>query len=51
MRWTFLQLFVLALGGIVPLLSFFLENTYTRRVRAFLAQPPAPQVTPTKVTA
>lgn len=51
MRWTFAQLFLLAMGGIVPLLSFFLESAYTRRVREFLAQPPAAQVTPAKVSA
>lgn len=51
MRWTFGRLFVLALGGIIPLLSFFLEGINTRRVRAFLAQPPAAQVAPAKVSA
>jgi integral membrane protein len=50
MRWTFGRLFVLALGGIIPLLSFFLEAINTRRVRDFLAQSPAVQVTPTKVS-
>ena len=51
MRWTFGRLFVLALGGIIPLLSFFLEAINTRRVRDFLAQSPAVQVTPTKASA
>lgn len=36
MRWTYVRLFVLALGGIIPLLSFFLEAKYTRRVVEFL---------------
>ena len=36
MRWTYGRLFVLALGGIVPLLSFFLEAKNTRRVVEFL---------------
>ena len=51
MRWTFGRLFVLALGGIIPLLSFFLEAINTRRVAAFLAETPAAQVTPAKVSA
>ena len=53
MRWTFLQLFWLAMGGIIPLLSFFLESSYTRRVREFLAQKqsPADRVAPAKVPA
>ena len=53
MRWTFGRLFVLALGGIIPLLSFFLEAINTRRVREFLAQNQgAPnQLAPSKVSA
>jgi integral membrane protein len=36
MRWKFLDFLWLALGGIVPVLSFVLEGIYTRRVRRFL---------------
>jgi hypothetical protein len=38
MRWTFGRLFVLALGGIIPVLSFILEGINTRRVATFLAE-------------
>jgi integral membrane protein len=56
MRWTFGRLFVLALGGIVPVLSFILEGINTRRVATFLAEnssaPGAADVsTPSKATA
>jgi len=60
MRWTYGRLFVLALGGIIPLLSFFLEAKNTRRVAEFLdetaaqavtAQTPAGQATATKADA
>ena len=44
MRWTYGRLFVLALGGIIPLLSFFLEGINTRRVADFLAKTPPAQV-------
>ena len=37
MRWRFLDFLWLALGGIVPVLSFVLESIYTRRVRRFVA--------------
>jgi integral membrane protein len=37
MRWRFLDFLWLALGGIVPVLSFVLEAIYTRRVRRFIA--------------
>jgi integral membrane protein len=36
MRWRFLDFLLLALGGIVPVLSFVLESIFTRRVRRFL---------------
>jgi integral membrane protein len=36
MRWRFLDFLWLALGGIVPVLSFVLESIYTRRVRRFV---------------
>ncbi len=38
MRWGFVRFIVLALGGIVPLLSFFMEARVAREVRAYLAQ-------------
>ena len=38
MRWAFPRFLLLALGGIVPLLSFFLEVRTARDVRAYLAQ-------------
>ena len=37
MRWPFLRFIVLALGGIVPLLSFFMEARVGREVRSYLA--------------
>ncbi|WP_460722317.1 DUF3817 domain-containing protein [Microbacterium aureliae] len=46
MRWPFPRFIVLALGGIVPLLSFFMEAKVAREVRGHLAareaaEPPA----------
>ena len=38
MRWNLLTFVVLASGGIIPVLSFFLESIYTKRVRAYLAR-------------
>lgn len=38
MRWAFPRFIMLALGGIVPLLSFFMEARVAREVRAYLAQ-------------
>ncbi|MFJ6653925.1 DUF3817 domain-containing protein [Microbacterium sp. NPDC091313] len=38
MRWTFPRFLLLALGGVVPLLSFFLEVSTARRVRTYLAE-------------
>ena len=38
MRWPFPRFLLLALGGIIPFLSFFLEAAETRRVRAYLAE-------------
>jgi integral membrane protein len=37
MRWSFLTLIVLALGGVIPALSFFLEAIYAKKVRAWIA--------------
>jgi len=36
MRWPFTQFLLLALGGVIPLLSFFLEVRTARKVNAFL---------------
>lgn len=38
MRWNALNFGILAAGGVVPVLSFFLESIYTKRVRAYLAK-------------
>lgn len=37
MRWSFPRLLLLALGGVIPFLSFFLEVRVAREVRAYLA--------------
>lgn len=36
MRWDFLRLMLLASGGIIPLLSFFMEARVGREVKAYL---------------
>ncbi|PZU40196.1 MAG: DUF3817 domain-containing protein [Microbacterium sp.] len=38
MRWPFPRFLLLALGGIVPLLSFFLEVRVAREVKSYLAE-------------
>ncbi|MBN9224395.1 MAG: hypothetical protein ABS63_04465 [Microbacterium sp. SCN 70-27] len=38
MRWNFTRFVLLALGGIVPLLSFFMEVRVARDVKAYLAE-------------
>lgn len=38
MRWNLWNFVVLASGGIIPVLSFFLESIYTKRVRAYLVK-------------
>jgi integral membrane protein len=38
MRWPFRRFLLLALGGVVPLLSFILEVRVARQVRTYLAQ-------------
>ena len=40
MRWSFPKLIVLALGGIVPVLSFVLEAIYTKQVRSWISSHP-----------
>ena len=37
MRWPFSRFIMLALGGVVPLLSFFMEARVAREVRAYLS--------------
>lgn len=36
MRWPFLRFIMLALGGVIPLLSFFMETRVARDVKAYL---------------
>ncbi len=38
MRWPFLRFITLALGGVIPFLSFFMEAAVTREVRSYLAE-------------
>ena len=38
MRWPLWRLALVALGGIIPTLSFFLEGPFTRTVKRFLAE-------------
>jgi hypothetical protein len=38
MRWRFPRFLLLALGGVVPFLSFILEARFAREVKAFLAE-------------
>ena len=40
MRWSFGRLIVLALGGIIPVLSFVLEAIYTKQVRSWISSHP-----------
>ncbi|MGB4138064.1 MAG: DUF3817 domain-containing protein, partial [Microbacterium sp.] len=37
MRWPFLRFILLALGGVVPFLSFIMEARVSRQVKAYLA--------------
>lgn len=37
MRWPFLRFILLALGGVIPLLSFFMEVRVARDVQAYLS--------------
>ncbi|MCR2793595.1 DUF3817 domain-containing protein [Microbacterium sp. zg.Y625] len=38
MRWGFVRFLLLALGGVVPLLSFFMEARVAREVTTYLAE-------------
>lgn len=42
MRWNVGKLFMIALGGIIPGLSFVVESIYAKQVVAFLAQQKTP---------
>jgi len=44
MRWPFSRFIAIALGGVVPFLSFFVESFITKRVRRELAELEAPAV-------
>jgi hypothetical protein len=48
LRWPFSRFIAIALGGVVPFLSFFVEHYITKRVRAELAEleAAAPAVAP-----
>jgi hypothetical protein len=37
MRWPFLRFILLALGGVIPLLSFIMEAIVARDVKSYLA--------------
>ena len=37
MRWPFLRFIIIALGGVIPVLSFVLEAIYGKQVKAYLA--------------
>ena len=45
MRWPFVRFVVIALGGVVPTLSFFVEVRVAREVKAYLASQDAEAVT------
>ncbi|MDO9397208.1 MAG: DUF3817 domain-containing protein [Herbiconiux sp.] len=51
MRWPFLRFIVIALGGIIPFLSFFLEARIAREVKAYLASREAEAADPEPVEA
>lgn len=38
MRWSFMRFLVLALGGVIPFLSFIMEGRIVREVRTYLAK-------------
>ncbi|SKC42107.1 DUF3817 domain-containing protein [Okibacterium fritillariae] len=50
MRWPFSRFILIALGGIVPFLSFFLEAKVGREVKAYLASRAERANTPTEVS-
>ena len=46
MRWGFGRFIMLALGGVIPLLSFFMEARVAREVKTYLAQREAAELQP-----
>lgn len=46
MRWRFPRFVVLALGGVVPLLSFFMEAKVAREVKQYLTEREASEAAP-----
>lgn len=46
MRWRFRRFLMLALGGVIPLTSFFMEAAVTREVRTYLAGREAAETAP-----
>jgi len=51
LRWSFFRFVFIALGGIIPLLSFFLERQVPREVEKRIAAIAAPQASSEKVAA
>jgi len=51
MRWPFWRFIVIALGGVIPFLSFFLEARIAREVKEYLASREAQAPTPEPVEA
>jgi integral membrane protein len=51
MRWPFLRFVLIALGGVIPFLSFFLETRIAREVKAYLASREAEAANPEPVEA
>ena len=47
MRWMFTRFILLALGGVIPLLSYFLEGSIAREIIAYLARREAAVTQPT----
>ncbi|WP_431278084.1 DUF3817 domain-containing protein [Leifsonia poae] len=45
MRWNFTRFVTIALGGVIPFLSFFVEARITKQVKSYLAGREAEQAT------
>jgi integral membrane protein len=45
MRWNFVKFVTIALGGVVPFLSFFVEARITKQVKSYLAGREAEEAT------
>ena len=43
MRWSFLRFIIIALGGVIPFLSFFVERYYDKLAKAEMAEIEAKQ--------